>query len=106
MGTTVYRGRLMTRSTVSGRSWAADSGQETARECTHQSREKTEVPALAPIPADLGYFLAGEEIVASARFITVTIRLGAADAGNEIMDLHYRSRKNPRRNRGASRNFR
>ena len=94
VGTCRHCGRLITRSAVSGRWWAADGGQETARECTHQSREKTEVPPLAPIPADLANFLAGEEIVrVGVDFITVTIRLGAADAGNEIIDLHYRSRK-------------
>jgi len=51
-------------------------------------------PPGAPMPPDVEEEIGGEEIVAIGDgWVKVTVRRSGADAGNEILDLHWRSRR-------------
>ena len=62
--------------------------------CKHEPREITSSRALALMPAELEAEIGDEEIVTIGDgWVKVTKHIGAAVAGNEILDLHYRARR-------------
>ena len=62
--------------------------------CAHEPRGITSSRALSLIPAELEAEISDEEIVVIGDgWVKVTRHIGAAQAGNEILDLHYRARR-------------
>ena len=62
--------------------------------CVHEPGEITASRALGLIPAELEAEIGDEEItVVGDGWLQVTLCIGAAVAGNEILDLHYRARR-------------
>ena len=62
--------------------------------CAHEPGAVTASRTLAAIPPELETEIGDEEITAMGDgWVQVTRHLGAAAAGNEIIDLHYRARR-------------
>lgn len=62
--------------------------------CAHEPQGITSSRSLSLIPAELEAEISDEEIVVIGDgWVKVTRHVGAAAAGNEILDLHYRARR-------------
>ena len=77
-----------------GRWYVMDASGAPVPPCAHEPREITSSRALALMPAELEAEISDEEIVTIGDgWVKVTKHIGAAEAGNEILDLHYRARR-------------
>ena len=77
-----------------GRWYVMDASGAPVPACAHEPREITSSRALALMPAELETEISDEEIVTIGDgWVKVTKHIGAEQAGNEILDLHYRARR-------------
>lgn len=77
-----------------GRWYVLDAAGGPVPACAHDPHGITSSRALSLIPAELEAEISDEEIVVIGDgWVKVTRLVGAADAGNEILDLHYRARR-------------
>ncbi|HZR50092.1 MAG TPA: hypothetical protein VFB06_11290 [Streptosporangiaceae bacterium] len=91
-------GRVITQSPVSKWWWAPAAGMRTHATdfCGHdpQPGSLTALPRHGPVPDDLAEEIGGQEIVtAGDGWVKVVRDRAGKDAGAEILDLHYRSRR-------------
>jgi len=95
-GTCRRCGRCISRlvGTGRGRWYLTDPAGGPVGACGHEPGAVTASRALAGIPAELEDQIGEEEITAMGDgWVQVTRHIGAAEAGNEIIDLHYRARR-------------
>jgi len=86
-------GRLVGHGTP-GRWYLAEAAGGPVAPCRHDPRGITASRALSLIPEWLEAEIGGEEIIASGDgWVKVARHVGAAVAGNEILELHYRARR-------------
>jgi hypothetical protein len=77
-----------------GRWYVAEPAGGPVPACAHVPREITSSRALALMPAELEAEIGDEEIIRIGDgWVQVTRCIGAPQAGNEIIDLHYRARR-------------
>ena len=86
-------GRLVGHGTP-GRWYLAEAAGGPVAPCRHDPRGITASRALSLIPEWLEAEIGGEEIIASGDgWVKVARHVGASVAGNEILELHYRARR-------------
>ena len=89
-----------------GRWYLAEAACGPVGACAHEAREITASRALALMPAELEAEIGDEEIVTIGDgWVKVTRHVGAAVAGNEILDLQYRARRQLGETRPAPESF-
>jgi hypothetical protein len=85
-------GCAVTRSPSGQRWWPAETPPRPG--CAHEPAPGDDPPGRSPVPAWVEDETGGEDIVrAGDGWLQVLTLLGGADAGNEILTLHYRARR-------------